>query len=64
MVKSMRQFRAVPETPEVTNGIVRFNKLSRKQKRAYVVKFVDNKFPDKPINYRKVVARNMLRNML
>ena len=59
----MRQFRAVPETQDVTKGIVRFNKLSPKQRRAYVVKFVDKKYAHKPENYRKVVVRNMLSEM-
>ena len=59
----MRQFRATPENQDVTKGIGRFNKLSRQEKRAYVVQFVDRKYAHKPENYRKVVVRNMLRDM-
>ena len=59
----MKQFRIAPEDDDVMKGIYLFNKLTVKQKRAYVVKFVDDKFADKPDNYRKVVVRNMLRGL-
>ena len=59
----MRHIRAVPESRDVMKGIGRFNKLSKKEKRAHVVQFVDRKYADKPENYRKVVVRNMLRDM-
>ena len=59
----MKQFRVLPEDDEVMAGVYRYNKMTQKQKRAYVVRFVDGKFTDKPENYRKVVVRNMLRDL-
>jgi hypothetical protein len=59
----MRQFRAVPESDNVVKGIHRFNRLTTKQKRASVVRFVDKAFAHKPENYRKVVVRNMLKDL-
>ena len=59
----MKQFRVLPEDDEVMAGVYRYNKMTQKQKRAYVVRFVDSKFTDKPENYRKVVVRNMLKDL-
>jgi hypothetical protein len=64
MVSDMKMIRAMPESRDVTKGITRFNKMSAKERRAYVVKFVAKQYPDKPDNYRKVVVRNMLKAVM